>query len=232
LPSINYSVNEIYEFVADGINHYIRPYYRDLSYDESVNADTILVEGEGSDYMFFKKIFDDRFMVLNPKSFESLKSAGKAGIIKMLEIEYEKMQNKNILLIVDYCAFGSNIGDLIDVCKSRNIKISFADEYKSFEYLLLRSNFIADEDLDNIVDKHRLEYNSLENLFTDRLSTITSGKYYKYSKSLALFPSCYYDECCTNQKNIGDCDKRRFFINGDKFRKMFENTEFEFLLDL
>jgi hypothetical protein len=97
---------------------------------------------------------------------------------------------------------------------------------------MLRSNFIADEDLDNIVDKHRLEYNSLENLFTDRLSDITSGKYYKYSKSSALFPSCYYDECCTNQKNIGDCDKRRLFINGYKFRKMFENTEFEFLVDL
>lgn len=101
----------------------------------------------------------------------------------------------------------------------------------SFEYLLLHSNLIDDQELEEYTRKHRLEYMSLEELYLQRLCEITDQTYYKYSKTKDGFSVCYYKECCTNRSNNRNSCKMRMKYSGkNKFVELLKNTKFEFLL--
>lgn len=81
LPKLSYSANEIYRFIADGKKHYIEKYYE---YDNTdyVNIDAAIVEGSGSDFVFFSHLFKNNIQVWNPMSFGNLQSAGRSNMDK------------------------------------------------------------------------------------------------------------------------------------------------------
>ncbi len=167
---------------------------------------------------------------VNPSMILGENSAGKSNLIKCLKEDLFK--NSTMFLLVDFCAFGSDIDDPYNVCKDKNIKAYFDKDYLSFEYLLLVSNFINDTDLNFYLEKNRLKYLSLEVLFTDRLTVLTSGEAFKYSKSMRDFPVCYFKDCCENRGNKGTCQKRKYFLGKKKIDWMLKGTKFEDLLRL
>ncbi len=75
LSDIGYSINEVYDFVAEGRNHFLKPKY---SYKNSPTdkISCVVVEGIGSDYIFFKELFSQA-KVFNPTSLGTLKSGGR-----------------------------------------------------------------------------------------------------------------------------------------------------------
>lgn len=231
LPNLSYSADEIYRFVADGKNHYIEKYYQFDNADLH-NVGTALIEGSGSDFIFFTHLFQGKIEVLNPTSFGNLQSAGRSNVVKLLELNYEKFLNRKVFVLVDFCAFGSDMDDFYNVCLNHNLKIIFEHRYLSFEYMLLKSNMIHDEKLDFVVEKDRLKYHSLEDLFTNRLNELTLGTYYSYSKSVQNFPICYYENCCKNSLNRGDCRVRMSSLGKNKLEEMLKETEFEYFLEI
>lgn len=229
IPSLSYSADEIYSFAANGINHTIKKYYNfeEISGDK---VDIVLVEGIGSDFIFFKKLFSDRD-VLNPKAFKNINSGGKDNLINAIKNNISYFYNRNILLVIDFCGFGSNIEYLVNLVKDNNLKVVIMSKYLSFEYLILKSNFIKD-DIDTIISMDRLKFYSLEDLCTQRLISLTKGTIYHYSKSGTGFSPCYYLDCCSNTKNDGSCNLRRSAVARNKIVNMVVNTDFQYLLKL
>lgn len=234
LPMISYSANEVYRFVADGANHYIERYFKyseDTTNTSISSIDTAIVEGVGSDFVFFSNLLTDDITVLNPTSFGTITDGGRDNVVKFIETEYSKLLGKRILLIVDFCAFGSNINELYNLCQSRGLNIIFDRDYLSFEYLLLRSNFINDLYLDSVIESDRLKHYSLEDLFTKRLISLTRDCIYSYSKSSDEFSVCYYLDCCKNKRNKGTCSMRRSGLSKNKLTNLLRGTKFEYLLE-
>ena len=58
LPSLSYSADEVYDFVSDGRSHTIQKYY-DYKIDKNdTSIDMVFVEGIGSDFIFFRELFN------------------------------------------------------------------------------------------------------------------------------------------------------------------------------
>ena len=231
VPGISYSADEIYNFMKNGKEHYLEKAYKyPVETGFSKNIDYVLTEGKGSDFIFFNEMLKGK--VLNPSLVQgNMNTAGKSNLIKCLN-ENAIFKNSTIFILIDFCAFGSDIEDLYSVCRERGIKAYFDIGYLSFEYLLLVSNLIKDDDLKSYVEENRLRFLSLEALFTDRLHNLTLEKPYKYSKSSKDFPVCYYKDCCTNRKIRNVCGKRLEFMGKDKLAEMLKGTKFERLLEL
>lgn len=230
LHQLSYSPSSIYKFVAQGKNHYIAKYY-DFNWDPEAHIDYIIVEGVGSDYIFFKEMFKSKFVVCNPMQFSGLNSGGRFNVVKMIETNTNIFQGKTIMLLVDYCAFGSNIQSLQDLCSKLNMRLLLNPKYLSFEYMLLKSNLIKC-DIDNLLSKEQVTCSNVEEYCTRMLREVTNGTYYAYSKAGSDFSVCYYKDCCQNQSNRGDCPHRLQYINKSKIMELLRKTDFEFLLDL
>lgn len=234
LPNLSYSVNEVYKFIADGKNHYIERVFQFPVFKPE--ADVVMVEGEGSDSIFFRALFKNNLKnieVVNPSALSShLKNSGRSAVVKVLEEYGDEYKNKTVFMLVDCCAFGSDMEDLIWICAKKGIQASFYKDYLSFEYLLLKSNFINDQQLGLCIERDRLKFHSLEALFEQRLKEITAGMIYKYNKSAKEFPVCYYKDCCSNKSNYHVCELRTRYINKNKFIEMLRDTEFSFLLEM
>lgn len=228
LPSLSYSADEVYNFVSDGINHTLEKYYSYMKKTIDTHLDMILVEGIGSDFIFFQTLFSNG-KVLKPNDFNGIHGGGKDNLIKALKENIILFYHKSIFLIIDFCGFGSNIEDLINLAKDYNVTLFVNRDYLSFEYFLLKSNLIKD-DIDDFIEKNRLKFYSLEDLCTQRLIFLTRGTLYPYSKSNNSFSSCYYLDCCSNINNNGNCDIRRSKLAKDKVKNMIIDTDFEYFL--
>lgn len=230
LATIGYSVDSVYDLVADGSNHYLRPRYT-LEQDSSPSTfDFIVTEGVGSDYIFFKELWGDK--VINPTYANKLSSGGRSNVVKMLELNKDIFKGKKLFLFIDYVAFGSNFESLNSFCNSNNIDFSIISTYKSFEYLLLKSNLINDLDLDTFTECNRLKFNSLETLYTFRLEQLTRDSLLSYSKKSDSFSVCYYKDCCENSKYRDNLCDLRLRFSRNKLSKMLSGTVFDSLLKL
>ena len=227
LAGISYSPDNIFILETDGRKHWLRPKY---TFDDSnvEKIDAVLVEGTGSDYLFFKKLFEN-CPVWNPMSDSGIISAGRNNIPKYLKKSVNKIENKTLFLAVDYCAFGSNVERVFEECFKNNLRVILNSDYISFEYLLLKSNLIDDAEIDDIINENYIAYSNIEKLCTKRLVELTKYKYFKYSKSPKRFSDCYTIDCCSkHDKN--DCGAYKRFRGKDKINEMLRGTIFEFLL--
>lgn len=84
LSALSYSIDEIYKFVTDGKNHWLEQYYHfyNNSDVDSSHFDMVMVEGIGSDYVFFKEMFRKK-KVLNPVVSGNLQGGGKSSVVKV-----------------------------------------------------------------------------------------------------------------------------------------------------
>ena len=231
VPGINYSVDEVYNFVKDGKNHYTKKAYSYPSVNKiATKLDYVMTEGKGSDFIFFNAMLNGK--AVNSAMFGNADSGGKNNLVNRLALN-SQFRSKTVFLLIDFCAFGNDIDDLQNACSVNNVKVYFNKDYLSFEYLLLISKMIDDTGLEDFVENSRLKYQSLERLFTSRLSDLTKDTLYNYSKSSEKCSVCYYEVCCSNKRNTkGDCEKRRLFLDKDKIGKMLKDTKFEILLKL
>ena len=150
-------------------------------------------------------------------------------MIKAIEEYNSDFVGKSVFLMVDFCAFGSNIEDLHKLVDKYNLKIGIDTRYLSFEYMLLKSNMFK-YDIDMYIENHRLEYSSLEVLSTSRLTDLTVNTPYHYSKKISVFAVCYYLDCCKNINNHGQCKIRTTSLGRNKLVGMLKDTVFEYLL--
>lgn len=234
ISGISYSADSIFCFKSNGTHHYLEKsiHYHTLNEETNKLVDWVVVEGSSSDFIFFSEMFKSN-KVINPSYKSEDTTGGRAKIVKLLKRCLADFKYKRLLLLVDICAFGSNIKILQNFAAMHNIKLFFIQNYQSFEFLLLHSSMINDTALNDFFANNVLSYKSLEDLYTVRLENLTVGLPNHYSKEIKKFPVCYYKNCCSYKKFFGTaCRMGLKFKKGDKFQKLFDKTEFEIINEI
>lgn len=215
LPTLSYDIDSIYEMKKLGPKEYTNTNKVDVKYTTDFKSDFIGIEDSGSGKTFFKELIK--------KDINSFSSKNK--VVKYLkEIN---LKNCKILCIVDICAFGSEILELLDYCSKNNLDLYFLKYYKSFEYLLLKSNMFNNNITTNLEETEILNFANPENYYEYLIYKLTKDKDYSYSKNADL-KDCYYKKCIC--KHTQNCDK--FTKQDDKIKYMFKETIFEYLIDI
>lgn len=218
MNTISISGDSVYNFVSNGIEHTITPDidFRTIKIDKEIYCNKVLCEDSGSGFTFFKHMYGSTNVV---------SSFGKDNIVNHILDNYEEYSKMDsLLLLVDYSAIGLRLQEILNVLRSCDINVYMLVNYKSFEYLLLRSNMfgISKEE----IFKDEIKYPSLEVACECLLTSITKNKIYSYDKQKYLKP-CYYLDCCSmNQSNI-QCDRG---LSGNKFKALLDGTEFDIFL--
>ena len=182
LPELPYSVDEIYE-ITGAKNKKFKRVYTDIDrmFDHPRKQylpfapEIIITEDAGSGYSFFKNAADDA-------GIECISANGKTGIFSLLK----QYTDKNVVVIADGAAFGSEIREIAEQQKLTPRKLAiFLPE--SFEWLILKSGII--ENIPDEMITHPEEYAdstkymSWEQFFTDVLVQATKdSRFRKYSK--------------------------------------------------
>ena len=192
LAQLPISVDEIYE-LSGAKNKKFKKIYGEMEriFDRPSKGflpfrpEVIITEDSGSGYQFFKKLSDKL-------EIECIAARGKSRILSVMEGYPEK----NVVVIADGAAFGSEIGDIVKQQDLRPRKVAiFLPE--SFEWILLRSGVVPDLDPVRLETPEEfadsVDYMSWEQYFTELLieSTRDSG-YRGYSKS--SLPEYYLQE--------------------------------------
>lgn len=218
MNTISVSGDAIYNFVANGIEHTITADvdFKTIQVDKEIHCNKILCEDSGSGYTFFKHLYGKNNVT---------SSYGKDNIVDHIISSYEEYSKlDSLLLFVDYSAIGLRLKEILSILKFCNVNVYMIVKYKSFEYMLLRSNMfnLSEED----IYRDELSYPSLEVACESLLTSLTKGKIYSYDKSKELKP-CYYLNCCTMNRNELQCDRG---LSGDKIESLLKDTEFDILL--
>lgn len=220
MNNISIDADSIYNFVSYGKEHSIEQSILLPSIGvNNINAcNAILCEDSGSGYTFFKHLYKDGNV---------LSSEGKDSIVEYVTSHIDTFNGVDgLLLLVDYAAIGLRLKSIITILDTYDIPAYILQEYKSFEYMLLRSNmFKVDREA---IYACELEYSSLETACEEMLLNLTKGKAYAYDKSKEL-KYCYYKPCCMMNREKALCDRG---LSGDKFAALLKDTEFECLLKL
>ena len=213
LDNLSYSVDAIYEIRKDINGEYINIPKYTLKYTKDLNQEYKGIEDEGSGKVFFNNLMNTTLL-----SFKNKNNITNT-LIK------EKIKYSSLLCIADVCALGSEICKLHQYCVTNKIDLQFLENYKSFEYLLLKSNmFNNDYNIDLDIEEV-LNYPNVENMYEYIIKQITKEQKYSYNKSKDL-KICYYKPCiCLNTK---ECNK--FVKTNNKIEYLFKDTIFDYLI--
>lgn len=180
LPNLPYSVEEIYGIHTSGkyadMRRTYNSFYQLYSVDEQRMADkaeTVIVEDSNSGYDFFKAVAAADINCI---------SAGGKTKIKRTVMDNE---GKNLLVIADGAAFGSEMGELFLYMQKHPEVSLYLPE--SFECLILKSGLIDGNRIADILQHtedflESSEYFSWERFYTKLLISETEGTYLQYSK--------------------------------------------------
>lgn len=181
LPSLPYSVEEIYGIRTSGkygtlkqsYNEFYRIYGQDVRKKE-VMPELVLTEDSNSGYQFFCS-------VCNGYDLKCDSAGGKSNIFHYLNVNADK----NILVIADGAAFGSEIDKVLRILEERKNAALYLPE--SFEWLILASGILRDYEIENILKEpsdyiDSEEYFSWERFFTAMLTKRTMDTYLLYKK--------------------------------------------------
>lgn len=190
LPTLPYSINEIYGFRKSGKFHDAKQKYNEIyhlygeiSEEEMIDPTLVITEDSNSGFEFFSELSKQ-------KGINCITASGKSNVIKQLE---ENQNEKNTkLVIVDGAAFGSEMKDVSEYMKTNGNTVLYAPE--SFEWLLLSTNQIPEANVENILENPEeyidsKEYVSWERFFTDiliertRMSSVWAYSKKKISKA-------------------------------------------------
>lgn len=217
MNTISIDADSVYKFISNGVEHTTIPVNMktDAKVADITSVDCVICEDSGSGYTFFANLFGQS------KVFSS---EGKDSIHDFLLTNHNLLRDKILLLIVDYSAIGLRLYAISTVATLLGIHVYIVPAYKSFEYMLLRSNMFK-VSVDEIM-KDVLLYPSLENKCEALLKEKTKGTIYSYNKSKDL-KRCYYVSCCTMDRGRLSCDKG---MSGNKYKALLEGTEFDCFL--
>ena len=180
LPNLPYSVEEIYGIHTSGKYADMRRTYNSFYQLYTVNersdaekVETVIVEDSNSGYDFFNAVAADDINCI---------SAGGKTKIKRTVMDNE---GKNLLVIADGAAFGSEMGELFLYMQKHPEVSLYLPE--SFEWLILKSGLIDGNRIADILQHtedfiESSEYFSWERFYTKLLISETEGTYLQYSK--------------------------------------------------
>lgn len=197
LVELPFSVDEIYELegeknkkfkkVYTEIDHmYDKPLLRNLPFTPEI----IITEDGRSGYQFFESLAENHNVLC-------LSAEGKGNIYKLIG----KYPDKNIIVIADGAAFGSEMGDIVSqqMLRSSNLALFLPE---SFEWLILKSGIVSEVDMDQVdhAEKYAesIYYMSWEQYFYDLLTESTKNSDYKRYKKTKL-PEYYLNEKCVQK---------------------------------
>lgn len=181
LPALPYSVEEIYGIRVSGkygtLKQCFQEFYRIYGADvlqKEVRPQTVITEDSNSGYQFFESVCKDY-------NLECISAEGKSNIFHFLN----GCKEKNILIIADGAAFGSEIDRVMRLMETNENASLYLPE--SFEWLLLSSDLFQKKRITQILEKpseyiESENYFSWERFFTAFLVEETKNTYLEYTK--------------------------------------------------
>lgn len=216
--NINTSVHmkSVYEFKCDGRKHWIERKYLPIPVKRNIVYDTILTEDEKSGYFLMTSLYKDA-------DIESAKS--KDNVVNTL-YKLVSRGKRNILVIVDICAFGTVAYKFMSFYKQNEfIQLALLD-MESIEYMFLKTNMFRHVNIiDDTMRLPVLMERYYTNMLNNELIKHTSNGYDKGVKSKFLYENCCHEDSKWSEK----CG---LYLSGDKFKQMFKGTKYEYLLEL
>ncbi|MCR5607366.1 MAG: ATP-binding protein [Treponema sp.] len=199
LSQLPYSVEEIYQIKTSGKkNHsFVKIFdsnknhiYTSNSLNKKFFYDTVVVEDSKAGYEFYQAYFDGEKVVC--KTSES-----KSKLNKWVKDYSELNSEKKLLVIADGAAFGSEMNRFMEIYKasknSLNITLCLPE---SFEWLILKSGLLHQEDINEILENpsdyiESKEFFSWEQFFThllvERTKELSYMRYNENKSNLADF---------------------------------------------
>lgn len=181
LPTLPYSVEEIYGIRSSGKYGGIKPIYHEMYrmyFDKippiKIEPTQIITEDSNSGYQFFKDLCNDR-------NIKCISARGKSNICS----ELLKINSESVVVIADGAAFGPEMEKVYRLVKEKKNIALYLPE--SFEWLILISDVLNDREIKEM-KKHWQDfidckkYFSWEQFFTELLIEKTQDTYLKYSK--------------------------------------------------
>ncbi len=200
LSQLPYSVDEIYQIKTSGKkNHSFarifdsneKHIYTKNSAAKKFAYDTVVVEYSKSGYEFYCAYFDGTKVVCKT-------SGSKSKLNKWAKDYSDSNPEKKLLVIADGAAFGSEMNRFMEIYKSAknasNITLCLPE---SFEWLILKSGLLRQEDINEILKNpsdyiESKEFFSWEQFFTHLLAERTKGlDYMRYSENKSALADFY-----------------------------------------
>lgn len=184
LPSLPYSVSEIYQVKTSGKFHSLVPFYTEREryrYSSSKalpknDFEVLLTEDSKSGFQFFSQ----RFAGTN---LECENAGSNAGVLNWLA-EHAK---SNVFVVADGAAFGPFADRVLKLQAAHRDSITICLP-ESFEWLLLKSGIIKSPEIERTLENpseyiDSAHYMSWEQFFTHFLKEQTKGTPFEYKKS-------------------------------------------------
>ena len=182
LPSLPYSVEEIYGIRTSGKYGTLKPCYHEFyriygaqTLKKDIKPEVVITEDSNSGYQFFNSVCRQQQLKCETMN-------GKSNVFHYLNMH----KNERILVIADGAAFGSQMERIMQLLALQPDSHIYLPE--SFEWLILRSGLLEDAEVDEILKSpenyvESQQYFSWERYFTAVLMQKTADSYLKYTKS-------------------------------------------------
>lgn len=181
LPSLPYSVEEIYGIRTSGKYGTLKPCYHEFyriygaqTLKKDIKPEVVITEDSNSGYQFFNSVCRQQQLKCETMN-------GKSNVFHYLNMH----KNERILVIADGAAFGSEIDRVMQLMGGKDQVVLYLPE--SFEWLILKAKVVKSKWADQVLEKpweyvESKTYFSLERFFTAVLIEETNGSYLAYAK--------------------------------------------------
>lgn len=185
IPSLPYSVNEIYGIRNSGKYGELKQTYQEFyhlynveDYRKAIKPVKILAEDSNSGYQFFKAVSDKNAIACDS-------AEGKSNIFAITSEYLKHSENQPLLIIADGAAFGSEMEKLTSLVQGHKEVVLYLPE--SFEWLILKANLVDDKEISQVLSApenyiRSENYFSWERFFTAFLIQKTKDSYLRYTK--------------------------------------------------
>ena len=181
LPSLPYSVEEIYGIRTSGKYGTLKPCYHEFyriygaqTLKKDIKPEVVITEDSNSGYQFFNSVCRQQQLKCETMN-------GKSNVFHYLNMH----KNERILVIADGAAFGSEIDRVMQLMGGKDQVVLYLPE--SFEWLILKAKVVKSKWADQVLEKpweyvESKTYSSWERFFTAVLIEETNGSYLAYAK--------------------------------------------------
>lgn len=181
LPSLPYSVEEIYGIRTSGKYGTLKPCYHEFyriygaqTLKKDTKPEIVITEDSNSGYQFFNSVCRQQQLKCETMN-------GKSNIFHYLNMH----KNERILVIADGAAFGSEIDRVMQLIGGKDQVVLYLPE--SFEWLILKAKVVKSKWADQVLEKpweyvESKTYFSWERFFMAVLIEETNGSYLAYAK--------------------------------------------------
>ena len=181
LPSLPYSVEEIYGIRTSGKYGTLKPCYHEFyriygaqTLKKDIKPEVVITEDSNSGYQFFNSVCRQQQLKCETMN-------GKSNVFHYLNMH----KNERILVIADGAAFGSEIDRVMQLMGGKDQVVLYLPE--SFEWLILKAKVVKSKWADQVLEKpweyvESKTYFSWARFFKAVLIEETNGSYLAYAK--------------------------------------------------